>query len=124
MRRFVQRLTKNTEFMKIFVAGVKAIFFRGAGAVFVFILTLLVTNNLGASDSGIFFLFQTALIILSTFSRMGLENIVVRLNSPSWRKGDTFFVREVTKKAFLIVVSVSVILSLSVFLVDTVFTIS
>lgn len=55
-----------------------ALFFRSFGAISAFILTLVVARQLGAKESGYYFLGYSIIFMLATFSRVGLSNTVIR----------------------------------------------
>lgn len=52
--------------------------FKGLGATSTLLMSLVVGRNLGASDSGFFFLSFSIITFLAAFSRIGLDNAIVR----------------------------------------------
>jgi len=73
-----------------------ALFLKVTGAAMVFLFNILLARKLGAEQTGVFFLAFTVLVIAVVFSRLGLDNIVLRkiakfkLNSEK-SKISTFF---------------------------------
>ena len=68
------------------IVGVGAV--RGAAAFFAFIFNVLVARELGAAQAGQFFLVFSLVSALSVIVRMGMDNVLLRIFSLSWGKGD------------------------------------
>jgi O-antigen/teichoic acid export membrane protein len=68
----------NSEILKGTVA---ALILKAGGAVFQFIMTVIIARQLGAADTGVFLLSLTIVTVLSVFSRFGTDNYLVKIIS-------------------------------------------
>ncbi len=75
---------------------------RASAAVAAFLMNVVVTRTLGPYEAGLFFLAQTCLVILSTLSRFGLDNSLLRFVSVSMDQGKGGAANAVLWKAFFI----------------------
>lgn len=87
---------------------------RILGVGFTFAYTAMITRALGASESGIFFLAQTIIMILTLVSRLGFDNLIVRKMSIYAGSEDQIQSWEVLGKVVLLVVVFSLILFLTI----------
>lgn len=58
--------------------GLTVIASRGFSAFIVFAFTYVIAQTLDKNEAGIFFVAQTIIVILATFARLGLDNIILR----------------------------------------------
>lgn len=54
---------------------------KASGSVFAFLFSLILARNLGASDTGIYYLAVTIITVLVTISRLGLDTTITRFTS-------------------------------------------
>lgn len=68
----------NSSFREIIFSSFLAIFVRGFGAVSALIASICVTRSLGAEQAGYYFLVFAVVSVASSFSRVGMDNTVLR----------------------------------------------
>lgn len=64
------------------ISSLVALTVRVAGAGMAFLFTLLITRQLGAEQSGYFFLAFTLITFLSAIARLGFDNTIIRFTGP------------------------------------------
>jgi len=97
--------------MKEFYVSVAIVFcIRVAGALGAFLLTVVLARTLGLEQSGYYFLAFSIVAILAAFSRIGLDNTLVRLIG-----ADNSQARAVLKKALVMTGTASLLCSTFVF---------
>jgi O-antigen/teichoic acid export membrane protein len=65
------------------ISSLVALTVRVAGAGMAFLFTLLITRQLGAEQSGYFFLAFTLITFLSAIARLGFDNTIIRFTGPA-----------------------------------------
>ncbi|TLD42419.1 MAG: Polysaccharide biosynthesis protein [Candidatus Jettenia ecosi] len=88
-----------------------AFIIRMLGMVTGYLFALLVTRNYGAEAMGIFALSQTVLLVISLFSKLGLDTASMRFISEYSSQGKWNSVKEVYIKSLKMVIPVSLFLS-------------
>lgn len=76
--------------------------FKSFGAVSLFIFTALLTNYLGANKSGSFFLAFALINFFSVFSRVGLDQTIIRFTSIANSQDGQFQIIDILSKAVLV----------------------
>ncbi len=76
-----------------------AVFIRGAAALSTIIASLVVTNTLGAEQSGLYFIGFAFVTVLATISRVGLDNTVLKLVGAASAVGDSGRISSILGKA-------------------------
>ena len=95
--------------MKTVFAGVT----KAAAALIAFLMTAVVTRILGAEESGLFLLAVSILIFTSTFFRLGLNNVILRVISAD--KGSQYSIGAMST-GLLVSVTVGLIFTLLIYL--------
>ncbi|MFG0263032.1 MAG: lipopolysaccharide biosynthesis protein, partial [Novipirellula sp. JB048] len=103
-------------FRKFLKSSSSAFVMRASAAVAAFLMNVVVTRTLGAYEAGLFFLAQTCLVILSTLSRFGLDNAVLRFVSVSMDLGNRGAANAVLGKALALALPIASATSLITFI--------
>lgn len=83
-----RRFKFDDQFLKLIKGSAKAIIFRVASVLLAFLMNLLVAIHYGAHLSGFFFLAFTLVAVISSLSRLGLENTIVKYLSIGLKNRD------------------------------------
>lgn len=93
-----------------------AFLLRLAGAALTFGFSALLARMLGAEGAGLYFLALTATTVATVFSRMGLDNTLLRYTAAGAAANDWRMVSGIYKKSMTIAMTSSVVLSVFVFI--------
>jgi O-antigen/teichoic acid export membrane protein len=90
---------------------------RITGAALGFALNVLIARLFGAEGTGLYFLAITVAGIASLFGRFGLENAVLRFISTAASESDATRIRAISRRALLLALASSAVVSVLLFLV-------
>jgi O-antigen/teichoic acid export membrane protein len=96
--------------------SVVVFFIKIFGSLLAFIFTLLLTNSLGATEAGYYFLAFSIMSFLVPFASLGMNNVVLKLVSLHHDSGNDSEARNVVFKSVGLVFFISMFLAISVFL--------
>lgn len=91
--------------------GLVTFFLKVLGAGLAFLFQFLIARYLGAAGSGLYFLALNVLLLLSAFSRLGMDNAVTRYVAAAAAEKDWAAVKGVTVHALRIALGVSLLFS-------------
>ena len=100
----IKNILSNAENRELLLSSGLAFVIRVLGALSGFAATFFIARHLGASESGYYFLAFTVVTVVSAFSRVGLDNTVLRFTG-----GSPELAVSATSKAFLLMLLVSLL---------------
>lgn len=122
VKQFISRDTANKELLS---ESVIAFFIRSLSALVAFAVNVVIGRYLGAVESGYFFLALSLITILTTFCRMGSENIMLRYISIHYARGENNEMQSIVllllKRTFLFSLVITPILVFSSHIIATLF---
>lgn len=89
---------------------------KALGAMGIFLMNIAIARSLGSTESGVFFLAFTIITFLSAFSRMGLDNTVVRFIAACSENNEIRSLHHVLLTAFIWAISMSVVVAITLFM--------
>jgi O-antigen/teichoic acid export membrane protein len=109
---FVSKILKNDLLIPTLISIITRVF----GAVSVFFLSVVVGRQLGAEDSGYFFLSFGIITFLAAFSRLGFDNTLVRFVGAGLSESSWADIRFVVSKAITLVSITSTVVAVLLYL--------
>src|SRR5690348_5108498 len=99
IRQISKRNSANNELIK---DSLFASVIRGLAAISSFVLNIVIGRNLGAQESGYFFLALTMITVLSSVARLGSDNVILRFlsvhsNKNEWNEVQSVFKYTITR---------------------------
>lgn len=88
-----------------------SVFVRAIGASILFLLTVLVSRELGVEGAGHYFLAYALIMVLSVISKAGFDNVVLRLTSVAYGDGDVAKIKRILLNAIFFTLLVSLFVS-------------
>lgn len=104
--RKIKRVISSGDNRELIVSASSAFIIRMCGALSGFCVTYYIARNLGAAESGLYFLALSMIMVLSAVSRLGLDNTVLRFIG-----GHASLATSVLSKALLVVFLLGVFFS-------------
>ena len=101
------KILHNTLLGGVFKSSVIAFIFRGMGAFSGFLMNLAVTRTIGAEQAGCFFIAFALVTILSSFSRLGLDNALIRFISQYKERMEWTKINGIIRKSIIWTLTVS-----------------
>jgi len=90
-----------------------AFFWKVLGALLAFALSLILTRTLGAEGSGVYFLAFTIITIVSSFSRAGIDNALLRFASICWEKRDFTSLSHLARISYAVVLAFGIVVAIA-----------
>ncbi|RDE07638.1 oligosaccharide flippase family protein [Pelagibacterium lacus] len=117
---FLKRTERSlSDAHEVFRGASAALFIRGLGATLSFLFNLVIAQLLGAAGTGLFFLALSFTVIGSLFSRVGLDNILLRLVAHAYAANDGNRAKAVVRAGLSIAAVSSPLIAASGFLLAT-----
>ena len=110
-----EKLNSDAHFAELVKGSGIAFVLRIFGIICGYIFTLLVTRTLGAKAWGIFALCLVVLQIASVIGRLGMDTALLRFTAEYTAKGEIGILKEIYKKALILVVPFSILVAISVY---------
>jgi len=114
-RKIRLKLQKDKHFAELIKGSGVAFVLKILGIICGYIFTLLVTRTLGAESWGIFSLCLVVLQIASVIGRLGMDTALLRFTAEYAAKGEIGILKEIYKKALILVVPFSIFVAVSVY---------
>jgi len=115
IKRYFEKKSEDKHLAELIKGSSTAFSFRIIGIGFSYIFTLLITRGYGAKAMGIFALSLTILEMSSVISRLGMDRALIRFVAEYSSQGKWCLIKEISKKAFKIVIIISLFVSIIVF---------
>jgi|GEM_PF-2695851 len=100
----------DPDFKEVLHKGTLAFVARVLGALSTFIATIYLARLLGVNNFGLFWLALTIITILSIFSRLGMDTLVLREVAKYENANTSGLARQITDSVFVIVLPISILL--------------
>jgi len=115
LKRYFEKKFEDKHLSELVKGSSTAFSFRVIGIVFSYIFTLLITRGYGAKAMGIFALSLIVLQVSSVIGRLGMDTALLRFVSEYSSQCKWCLIKEISKKAFRIVIIISFFVSLIAF---------
>ena len=115
VERIRLKLAEDKDFAELIKGSGTALILRIVGIASGYVFTLLVTRTLGAKAWGIFALSLVVLQIASVIGRLGMDTALLRFTAEYVAKGEITTLKEIYKKALILVVPCSILVAISVY---------
>lgn len=89
---------------------------KGLGGTSAFIASVAIGRQLGAEDAGYYFLSFSIVLVLSAFSRMGLDKTVVRFTGAAMPDNEWNLIRQAFYRAISLILALSIFIATMVYL--------